>query len=91
MMGRDKRTKLLWPLVIHAALWTSWLERNRRIFEDREESLSNLLDSIYYQVALLASLHKGSKPNSIFGLVEALGYCIVTITAFVILPCTWFV
>ena len=35
MMGRDKRTKLLWPLVIYAVLWTLWIERNRRIFGER--------------------------------------------------------
>ena len=59
MMGRDKRTKLLWPLVIYAVLWTLWIERNRRNFEKREESLSNILDLIYYWVALWASVRKG--------------------------------
>ena len=35
MVGRDKRTKLLWSLVICATLWTVWRERNQRIFEDK--------------------------------------------------------
>ena len=58
MMGGDK-TKLLWPLVIYAVLWTLWIETNRRIFEERVESLTNILDSIYYWIALWASIHKG--------------------------------
>ena len=57
LLGREKRTKLLWPLVIYAVLWSLWSERNQRIFKDREESLGNILDSIYYWVALWASLN----------------------------------
>ena len=58
MFGRDRRTKLLWSLVIFAVLWTLWRERNQRIFEDREESLPNIIDSVHYWVALWASLNK---------------------------------
>ena len=58
MLGRDNRIKLLWSLVIHAVLWTSWKERNQRIFENKTGSLANIIDSIYYWVALWASLYK---------------------------------
>ena len=58
MFGRDKRAKLLWSLVIYAILWTVWRERNQRIFEDKEQPLANIIDSVYYWVALWASLDK---------------------------------
>ena len=58
MSTRDKRIKGLWSLVVFAVLWTLWRERNHRIFEDREDSLANIMDSVHYLVALWASLHK---------------------------------
>ena len=33
--------------------------KEQRIFEEREEFLSNILDSMYYWMALWASVHKG--------------------------------
>ena len=57
MMGREPRTKLLWSLVIYVVIWSLWTERNWRIFERREESSGNILDSVYYWVALWASLN----------------------------------
>ena len=58
MMHREKRIKLLWLLVIHAVLWSLWKERNLRIFEDKEGTLANIIESVFYWVALWASLHK---------------------------------
>ena len=58
MVGRDKRIKLLCSLVIHAVLWTLWKERNQRIFEDKAGSLVNIIESVYYWVALWAYLYK---------------------------------
>ena len=58
MMGREKRIKLLWSLVIYAILWTLWIERNQRIFEEKERSFAEIIDSVYYWVALWATLHK---------------------------------
>ena len=58
MMHRDKKTNLLWSLVIHAVLWSLWKERNLRIFEEKEGSLANIIEAVYYWVALWASVHK---------------------------------
>ena len=58
MLRREKMTKLLWYLVIYAVLWTLWRERNQRVFEEKEESLANIIELINYWVALWASVHK---------------------------------
>ena len=58
MVGREKKTKLMWSLAIHAILWTVWRERNQRIFENKEQSFANIIDSVYYWVALWTSLDK---------------------------------
>ena len=58
MSGRDKRTKVLWSLVIFAVFWILWREMNQRIFEDEEESLANIMESVHYWVALWACLHQ---------------------------------
>ena len=47
-MQRDKRIKLLWSIVIHAVLWSLWKERNMCIFEDKEGTLANIIESVYY-------------------------------------------
>ena len=52
MVGRDKRTKLLWSLVLHVGFWTLWKERNQRIFEEKTGSLDNIIESVYYWVVL---------------------------------------
>ena len=58
MMHRDKRTNLLWSLVIIAVLWSLWKEMNLRIFKEKEGSLANIIEAVYYWVALWASVHK---------------------------------
>ena len=58
MLRRDRRTKFLESFVIYAVLWTLWRERNKRIFEDKEGSLADIIGSVHYWVGLWASLHK---------------------------------
>ena len=49
---------VLWVLAKFATIWSVWLERNRRIFEEKESSLEELLEKIDYWVSLWASAHK---------------------------------
>ena len=57
MLQQDKRTKLFVVLGDIRSFWTLWRERNHHIFEEREGSFANIIESIYW-VALWASLHK---------------------------------
>ena len=74
MSGREKKIKVLWSLVVFAVFWTLWRERNQRIFDDKEASFANIMESVHYWVALWASLHH---VLSQIKLVEGLGFCIV--------------
>ena len=56
--GHRKRRKVLWRFVFMAAAWCIWMQRNARIFEDKECDKEGIWDRVLYLASLWASLSK---------------------------------
>ena len=57
----NTRGHVFWSVIVQAMCWTLWLERNRRIFEDIEESLEDVWDRFKFRAAWWVSKHKEFK------------------------------
>ena len=57
----SKRGKVFWRVIVQAFCWSLWLERNRRILENREETLEEEWARIKFRVAWWVSNHKEFK------------------------------
>lgn len=53
-----KKGKVLWRMIVHAVCWSLWLERNRRIFEDKEECLDKIWSKLKFAIAWWIFNHK---------------------------------
>lgn len=47
-MGRGKKARNLWICAFLVVFWVVWLERNGRIFKDKESSLVDLWDKVHF-------------------------------------------
>lgn len=52
--GRSRDASLLWNCAVFSLFWNIWIERNSRIFKNRELSLSLLWEKITVQSSLWA-------------------------------------
>jgi hypothetical protein len=52
--GLGKHSSDIWNLVPHCLMWSVWHERNSRIFEDKEQSLLHMQESLWvgYMIVL---------------------------------------
>ena len=44
----NKKGKKLWKVATTTTLWAIWLERNKRIFEEVQESIDSMWDRIRF-------------------------------------------
>ncbi|KAL8550873.1 hypothetical protein ACS0TY_000083 [Phlomoides rotata] len=72
----SKRCKILWRIIVPAVMWSIWLERNMRIFNDCQESMEEVWGRIKYRASLWASSHKLFKSYSLSDLVRS--WCFVS-------------
>jgi len=52
--SKFEKTKWLWRITLLATAWHSWLERNRRIFENKVGSVEDLWARIKFTIGLWA-------------------------------------
>ena len=57
----NKKGKVLWKVASTATFWAIWLERNNRIFEEREESFDYIWDRIRLWVGIWLHDYKDFK------------------------------
>ena len=57
----SKRGKILWKVAVYATLWAIWLERNKQIFEEAEETSESIWDRIRLWVAIWVHVCKDFK------------------------------
>ena len=50
--------RALWNSMIVALMWTSWMERNDRIFNDKEIQLQDIFEKTKYLASVWASTDK---------------------------------
>lgn len=53
-----KMGEVLWRMIVQAVCWTIWLERNRRIFEDKEETVVETWAKLNFMLAWWIVNHK---------------------------------
>lgn len=53
-----KKDNVLWRMIVHAVCWSLWLERNRIIFEEKEESLDEIWFKLKFTIAWWSVNHK---------------------------------
>ena len=56
--GKNKKAVILWRCAFLALFWIIWFERNGRIFEDKEFSLSYLWDRVHFLASFWAHSSK---------------------------------
>lgn len=56
--GRDKTGPILWSCTMMALFWVIWLERNARIFYEKEECVDGLWDRVYFLASFWASVSR---------------------------------
>ena len=58
--GSNKMARALWNSMILALMWSIWMERNARIFNDKE-MLQDIFEKAKYLASLWASMDKSFK------------------------------
>ncbi|OVA15868.1 Reverse transcriptase zinc-binding domain [Macleaya cordata] len=53
--------KLVWKMIPAAIMWTVWKERNRRIFEEKDQCWSRVLNSVKVLIYSCGKLHDDFK------------------------------
>ena len=64
--GRNRKAAILWRCAFLALFWVIWIERNARIFEDKESSLSFLWDRVHFLGAFWAHSAKEFRDIPLF-------------------------
>lgn len=69
----NKMAKVLWQCMVLALLWTIWMERNSRIFEERSMELIGIFEKAKYLASLWASTDTAFKDFP-FSLIIYIGW-----------------
>ncbi|KAL5538425.1 hypothetical protein UlMin_043523 [Ulmus minor] len=59
--GRNKMAQTLWNCMVFSLLWNIWMERNSRIFEDKESVLEDIYEKAKFSALLWAFTDKSFK------------------------------
>ncbi|KAM7508704.1 hypothetical protein LguiA_019157 [Lonicera macranthoides] len=70
------KVKSTWRITVLAMAWGIWLERNKRLFEDRSSSVGDVWDYIRFLVGLWAKASRvfDSSERFLFG-VDSFNFC----------------
>lgn len=87
--NNDKR-KHVWRILVHVMVWSIWLERNKRIFEDIEESVEDLWSKIKLRLAWWINGRKKFRGSYISDVIRSLNYLLYMLYLGTPHPCTLF-
>ena len=59
--GRNKMAQTLWNCMVFSTLWNIWIERNSRIFEDKEMILEDIYEKTKFSALLWVFSDKSFK------------------------------
>lgn len=76
MIGHYVRRKAIWNTLVLSIGWFLWVERNNRVFDDKENVVDSLCDLKYYKALIWLSFAKPFKDISPFDLLRDWSLCL---------------